>query len=100
MRRCTIIKAMRFHQHVSCILRTRGLYCQFTSIPFPIIRNNDEMVKNIESFSYEEYNKTNVMTFLNAKGCIEDGHASERVVDLIRSVIDNVQQKKQEEITI
>lgn len=76
----------------------RGLYYPLTSTPFPVAKNNDEMVKNIENFNYEKY-KSNVTTFLKGKGCIEDGHASERVVDLIKSIINNAQQNKQEEIT-
>lgn len=66
---------------------TRGLYYPLTSTPFPVAENNDEMVKNIENFDYEKYKKE-VKEFLDGKGCIDDGHASKRVVKLIKSIIE------------
>ena len=65
----------------------RGLYYPLSSTPFPVAENNDEMVKNIENFDYEKY-KNEVKEFLDGKGCIDDGHASERVVKLIKSIIE------------
>ena len=72
----------------------RGLYYPLTSTPFPVASNNDEMVKNIEQFDYDTY-KVGVEEFLKEKGCIDDGHASERVVELIKNIIDNAQEKEQ-----
>ena len=65
----------------------RGLYYPLSSTPFPVAENNDEMVKNIENFDYEKYKKE-VKEFLDGKDCIDDGHASERVVKLIKSIIE------------
>lgn len=65
----------------------RGLYYPLSSTPFPVAENNDEMVKNIENFDYEKYKKE-VKEFLDGKGCIDDGHASKRVVKLIKSIIE------------
>ena len=64
----------------------RGFYYPLESTPFPIARNNDELIKNIENFDYDKY-KIKVEEFLKEKGCIEDGHASERVVDLIEKIM-------------
>ena len=64
----------------------RGFYYPLESTPFPVSTNNSELCKNIENFEYEKY-KASVETFLNEKGCIEDGHASERVVDLIQKIM-------------
>ena len=71
----------------------RGLYYPLTSTPFPVASNNDEMVKNIEQFDYDTY-KVGVEEFLKGKGCIDDGHASERVVELIKNIINNAQEKE------
>ena len=42
--------------------------------------------KNFSHTNYEKY-KNDVEQFLKDKGCMEDGHASERVVDLIEKII-------------
>lgn len=64
----------------------RGFYYPLETTPFPIATNNYELIKNIENFDYEEY-KQKVEDFLKDKGCMEDGHASERVVDLIEKIM-------------
>lgn len=62
----------------------RGFYYPLEETPFPIATNNDELMQNILSFDNEIYQKR-VEEFLEDKGCIEDGHASERVVELIKA---------------
>lgn len=64
----------------------RGFYYPLKSTPFPIAKNNEELIKNIENFDNDKY-QTKVEEFLKDKGCIEDGHASERVVELIKEII-------------
>lgn len=64
----------------------RGFYYPLESTPFPIAQNNEELAKNIESFDYENY-RQKVEMFLEDKGCYEDGHAAERVVDLIEEIM-------------
>ena len=61
----------------------RGFYYPLTSTPFPVSENNQQLQKNISEFDYESY-KQKVEDFLKEKGCIEDGHASERVVEFIK----------------
>lgn len=51
-------------------------------LPFPLAYDNDDLEKNILSFDKEEYNKK-VDDFIIKVGIIEDGHASERVADLM-----------------
>lgn len=65
----------------------RGFYYPLKSTPFPIAKNNEELIKNIENFDNDKY-QTNVEEFLKEKGCIDDGHASERVVNLIKELIE------------
>ena len=61
----------------------RGFYYPLESTPFPIATNNEELIENINNFNYDEYGN-NVDKFLKEKGCVDDGHASERVVEIIK----------------
>ena len=63
----------------------RGFYYPLESTPFPVATDNVELMENIRNFDYEKY-KQEVEKFLQEKGCMEDGHASERVVDLIERI--------------
>ena len=64
----------------------RGFYYPLESTPFPIASDNETLINNIEKFEYEEY-KIKVENFIKDKGCIEDGHAAERTVDLIEELM-------------
>lgn len=64
----------------------RGFYFPLEEGPFPVARTNEEFVKNIESFDMDKY-KQKIESFLQGKGSMEDGHASERVVDLIEQIM-------------
>jgi CDP-glycerol glycerophosphotransferase len=64
----------------------RGFYYPITSTPFPLARNNNELAYNIKNFDNEKY-RQKVEEFIKEKGCIENGHASEHVVDIIEKVI-------------
>lgn len=72
----------------------RGLYYPLSNTPFPVAENNDELIKNIENFDYEKYKKE-VKEFLDNKGCIDDGQASKRVVELIKKIIAEAQNKQE-----
>ncbi len=63
----------------------RGFYYPLESTPFPVACNNEELVENIKNFDIEKY-KNDVDNFLKDKGCMEDGQASKRVVDLIEDI--------------
>jgi len=65
----------------------RGFYYPLEETPFSIARNNEELSKNIQNFDNEKYIE-NVDKFLKDKGCMEDGHASERVADLIEEIME------------
>jgi CDP-glycerol glycerophosphotransferase len=45
------------------------------------------MIENIKNFDYDKY-KNEVEQFLIDKGCVDDGHASERVVEIIKNYIE------------
>lgn len=63
----------------------RGFYYPLEATPFPLAQSNEELMKNIDAFDEAAY-LPKVEAFLQEKGCIEDGHAGERVVDLITSL--------------
>jgi CDP-glycerol glycerophosphotransferase len=64
----------------------RGLYYPLDETPFPIATNNDEMVQNVLDFDDNKYQKEKA-EFLAARGCKEDGHASEKIVQLIKNIM-------------
>lgn len=51
-------------------------------LPFAISETNDELWKIIQDYSEDEY-KSSVESFMKKHEVVEDGHASERVVDII-----------------
>ena len=61
------------------------LMFELSEIPFSVAKSNDELVKNIFNFNEQNY-KEECKRFCEMAGIIEDGHASERVVDLIKTV--------------
>lgn len=64
----------------------RGFYYPLESTPFPIATDNAGLMDNIEHFDGTCYAEK-VEKFLRDRGCIEDGHASERVADLIAELV-------------
>ncbi len=66
----------------------RGFYYPLEQTPFQISADNDTLIKNIESFDYNIYHQK-VEEFIKAKGCTEDGHASEKTADLIEEIMEN-----------
>lgn len=68
-------------------IRERGdLFFDMYRLPFPVALNNDELVKNITNFDLKLYQKE-VECFMREQGVTEDGHASERTVDLIERIM-------------
>ena len=72
------IYATDFEQYKS----ERGVYYEMEELPFPYARNNDELMKNIESFDYEDYKKK-WAAFKSLTGLYETGHASEDIAEKI-----------------
>ena len=64
----------------------RGLYYNLEDTPFPLAFNNGQLRDQILDFNEDAYQEESTV-FLNALGCREDGHASERVADLIEKSI-------------
>ncbi len=66
---------------------SRGLYYPLSETPFAIAETNEELAKVIRDFDEAAY-RARVESFLKGKGCTDDGHASERVADLIERFIE------------
>lgn len=65
----------------------RGFYYPIEETPFPICRSNIELVEEILCFD-EELFKKSIDSFLDARGCIDDGHAAEHIVDMLMDIVD------------
>ena len=59
---------------------SRGFYYSLEDTPFSIARNTEEMQEKLRSFDMAKY-QADCEQFLLDKGCYEDGHAAERIVD-------------------
>lgn len=58
----------------------RGFYYPLETTPFKIAKTNDEMYENIINYNEKEYQK-GVDNFLKDRGCFEDGHACEKLIN-------------------
>lgn len=71
----------------------RGFYYPLEATPFPLACDNTELMKNIDEFREDTY-LAGIDTFLREKGCVEDGHASERVADLIERFVQPTERER------
>lgn len=67
----------------------RGFAYPLQTTPFPIAENNAEMIDNILNFDLAKYEHDR-SEFVLSKGCFEDGHASEKVVDNILRLMKSI----------
>ena len=64
-------------------IKSRGEFLwKREELPFLTAETNDELSRNIAEFDEGKY-KALVSRFMNLHGVVEDGHASERVADII-----------------
>lgn len=66
--------------------KQRGLYYPLETMPYPLARNNDELISAVEDFKDEGFAEA-CNAFLKDKGCIDDGHAAERAVAKIKELM-------------
>ncbi len=64
----------------------RGFYYPLETTPFPISENNEQLQQSILDLDTAKY-LANCESFLQEKGCVEDGHAAKRVVDKIEKLL-------------
>lgn len=68
------------------ISNDRELLIDYYELPFPISKDNDELVSVINAFELNSYNEK-VTSFLNKYGIQEDGHAADRAAEFILSIL-------------
>ena len=68
--------------------QARGFYYPIDEAPFPVCRTNRELTEAVRNFSDESFERK-VAGFLERRGCVDDGHASERIVDLMVQMADS-----------
>lgn len=66
--------------------KERGLYIDYRTLPFPKAYSFNELLDCITNFDLDRH-KENMRLFLEKIGNVEDGHASERIVDDIIAFI-------------
>jgi len=64
----------------------RGFYYPLNTTPFSVATSEEELIQNICSFNETEYIKK-TDEFIADKGCVDDGHAAQRVVDKIQEIL-------------
>lgn len=64
----------------------RDFFYPLDSLPFPLATNNDQLIYNIEHFDNQKFIQ-DCEAFLRAKGSVDDGHASERIVKKIKELM-------------
>jgi len=64
----------------------RGFYYPIETTPFAIAKDNEDVLREIDSFDDDDYQKK-VDAFLEDKGCYESGEAAKKTADLILSVV-------------
>ena len=67
-------------------IQERGLYFNFSDLPFSVATNNLELEENIIHFQYDDYT-TRVNSFIHKLGIKEDGNASKRICALVKRVL-------------
>lgn len=75
-----------FTEDYDSYVTERGFYYTLESTPFPIAKNNKQLIENIRTFDNDKYEK-DVESFLRRLGCCEDGKASEALARFIDSKI-------------
>ncbi len=83
------IPVLLYADDIQTYVENRGqLMWKKNELPFRIAENNDELIQNIDKFNPEQY-VADADAFMKKHGVIEDGHASERVADVIEGYLCN-----------
>ncbi len=62
----------------------RGFYDPLDQMPFPLSTDQEGLIRSILSFDSAKY-EADCKAFLKKKGCMDDGHAAERIVDFLEN---------------
>lgn len=64
----------------------RGFYFDYYKLPYPIATTEEELISNMSTIDYTEV-QPKVDAFLSVLGLMENGNASEKVIDAINTMI-------------
>ena len=88
--------AFIYARDIKQYINSRGFFYPLDQTPFSIAENDGTLSKNIMDFDENAYAGA-VKAFLDEKGCYEDGHAAERIVDFICRLSSEQNQSDQHE---
>ena len=80
--------ALFYAQDLEDYRKERDLALEPDILPCPLTKNEEELIKTIQSFDEEKYQKS-LDTFFNYMGMNETGHASDMIADRIMDEINN-----------
>ena len=63
----------------------RGYYFRFDEMPFPLGRNEDELLENIRNFDHEEYGRSIERFFDDKIGMVENGTSSKALSEWMKA---------------
>ena len=66
--------------------KDREFFYPLSSMPYPLATDNDQLIERIMNFKDEHFEEE-CDAFLADKGCMDDGHAAERIVDAIEKIM-------------
>ena len=66
--------------------RMRGLKPMYFTLPFPLARNNDELIENIRNYDYAAYLEKFEIFMSERYGNFDDGQASYRFVEILKKL--------------
>lgn len=67
--------------------RMRGLKPMYYQLPFPLARDNDELIDNIRNYNYAEYLEKFERFMSEQYGNYDDGQASKRFVEKLKKIL-------------
>ena len=79
-------KGFIFASDLKLYEKERGFYFPLSDTPFPIAKNNNELIENIKNFDIEKYNNR-ISKYLKDKKYVLDGNSSKRIVEKIKTLI-------------
>ncbi len=85
--------AFLFVTDMDSYVTERGFYYPLEDTPFEVCRNNAQLLEAVKVFEETAYAEK-VDAYLKKLGCVEDGHAGERLVELIESEIQKAKEAK------
>ena len=66
--------------------KDRKFFYPLDTMPYPLAVDNKQLIDNIKNFKDEHFEEE-CEAFLKNKGCMDDGLASRRIVDMIEKII-------------